>query len=505
MTQVTLFIEDNAIKLLVSKDRRVEKWAKLPLDPGLVSDGLILDETQVAKKIRELFKLQKVAAGTVVAGLSGSNSVYRLVSLPELPAEIFPEAVLQEARRVVPTPMDQVYLSYQKLPSSAGETLVFLAAYPRNTTDALIQTLKKAGLRVDIMDLAPLALSRTVDAPEAVLVNASAASLDIAIMMERVPQVIRSLALPGEAQSLSERLTSIVEEVNRTIAFYNSSHRDKPLGATVPIFVSGDLAQAPETWQSLSGKEGYTVSALPSPMQLLEGFDSSQFIVNIGLALKQLPLEKEGANFSLVNFNTLPQVEKPKKKASPVAILLPIIIVLGIGGVFYMYNLGRNAGAGSDLARSQLELIQSQIAQQQLVNIDLKEQIAEVESQIEPIKTEADALNTTLNNLTEGLTQMDQELTRIANLTPEDVAVVYASNDEITGYSSPISEASIDCSGSIATVSGKSQNIDSIFAYAKDLRSTGRFSDVIIISIEAYGEEEEEELEGYNFKFALIE
>jgi Tfp pilus assembly PilM family ATPase len=64
MAEVTLFIEDSAIKLLVAKDRRVEKWAKLPLEPGLVSDGLILDETKVADKIRELFKLQKVSAGT---------------------------------------------------------------------------------------------------------------------------------------------------------------------------------------------------------------------------------------------------------------------------------------------------------------------------------------------------------------------------------------------------------------------------------------------------------
>ena len=504
MTQVTLFIEDNAVKLLVSKDRQVEKWAKLPLDPGLVSDGLILDENKVADKIRELFKLQKISARTVVVGLSGFNSVYRLISLPELPPEILPEAVLQEASRVVPTPMSEVYFSYQTMPSQATETLIFLAAYPRNTTDALLQTLKKAGLSVDFMDLAPLALSRTVDAPEAILVNAIAASLDIAIMMERIPQVIRSLSLPGEPQSLSERLTSIVEEVNRTIAFYNSGHRDKPLGANTPIFVSGDLAQAPETWQSLSGKEGHPVSVLPSPMQLLEGFDHSEFIVNIGLALKQLPLEKEGAIFSLVNFNALPHVEKPKvkKKASPASILLPIVIVGGIVGAFYMYNLGRNIEASNDFLRSQLELVQSQIPGQQMVNTDLSEQIAEIEPQIEPIKTEADVLNTTSTNLQVGLNQIDQELTRITNLTPEDVALVYASDDEITGYTSPISTAEIENEGSIAKISGKSQNIESIFKYARDLRGTGGFTDLVIASIQAYGEGT---LVGYNFEFILIE
>jgi type IV pilus assembly protein PilM len=503
MTQVTLFVEDSAIKLLVAKGRRVEKWAKLPLDPGLVSDGLILDETKVADNIRQLFKLQKISDKTVVAGLSGFNSVYRLISLPELPEAILPEAVQQEANRVVPVPMDQVYLSYQSMTSSAAETLVFLAAFPRNTTDALLRTLQKAGLRADVMDLAPLALCRTVNAPEAVVVDVSFARLDIAIMVERIPQVIRSLSLPGEDQSLSERLTSIVEEFNRTIAFYNSSHREKALGETVPIFVSGDLAQAPDTWQSLSGKAGYPVSALPSPMQLLEGFDPSEFMVNIGLALKQLPLEKEMANVSIVDFNALPKAEKkPTKKRSLATILLPIVIVLGIGGIFYMYNLSRNAEARNDLVRSQLELTQSLIPQQQAVNTDLEEQIAETEPQIEPIKAEADIYNTTFTALEGGRSQKSQSLTRIANLTPEDVALVYASNDEIMGYAAPIVEASIEYSGSMAKVVGRSRDLDAIFTYAKDLRGTGGFSDVIITSIERY---EGETFKGYNFKFNLIE
>jgi hypothetical protein len=65
-------------------------------------------------------------------------------------------------------------------------------------------------------------------------------------------------------------------------------------------------------------------------------------------------------------------------------------------------------------------------------------------------------------------------------------------------------------------VVGESQEVDAIFQYAKDLRSSGRFSQVIISSIEAYeeivtseteddeGEAEEETFKGYNFQFTLI-
>ena len=485
MAEVTLFIEDNAIKLLVARGRQVEKWARLPLEPGLVSDGVILEEAKVADKVKELFKLQKVGARTVIAGLSGFNSVYRLVSLPELPEAIIPEAVKQEASRVIPSPMDQVYLSYQVIPAPPGETRIFLAAFPRNTADTLLRTLNKAGLRVSIMDLAPLALCRNVDAPEAVVVDVRSASLDIAVMVDRVPQVIRSLSLPSEAESLSERLPSIAEELNRTIAFYNSSHQEKPLGPDVPVFVSGDLATAPDTWQSLVGTSGYSVSVLPSPMQSLEGFDPSQFVVNIGLALKSLSLEKEGANFSLVNFNALPQAERPKKRVSLVSILLPIVIVLGIGGIYYMYNLVQNTTAQTNILRDQLGLIQSQIPQQQEAIADIEEEIVQIEPQIEPLEATATVFDTTFTSLGEEREEVDGDLGMIVRLLPEDVDLMGISH-----------------SGERVTVTGAAPDEDKIFEYARGLRSSGRFSKVVITSIGAI--EEEEEITGYDFQFLLI-
>jgi len=53
------------------------------------------------------------------------------------------------------------------------------------------------------------------------------------------------LALPGDAESLEERLPVVAEEFTRTMMFYNSSHMEHPLDAKVPVFVSGDLEEAP--------------------------------------------------------------------------------------------------------------------------------------------------------------------------------------------------------------------------------------------------------------------
>jgi len=507
----TLFIDDTNIRLLVTKGKRVQKWARLPLEPDLVRDGVILEEAQVVDRLKELFKLQKVSAKKVIAGISGLNSIYRLITLPELPEAVRDEAVRHEARRVIPVSLDQVYLAYQSLPSPPGEMRLFLTAFPRNAADALIRTLRQAGVEPYLMDLAPLALCRTANEPRAIIINVWSTNLDIVVMADRVPQVLRSLSLPGEATSLSEMLPAITEELERTITFYNSSHLENPLDSTVPILVSGDLAEAPDTWQALAGKAGYSVSILPSPMEFPEGFDPSQFMVNLGLALKELLPEKEGANFSLVNFNALPGVRLPK--ARPVAgILIPIAVaIVGIGLTFYTFTLLQTSMAQTEALRTQLPPAQSQVAEYQKEVAALKEQIIQLEPQIVPLEAIAGVFEATFASLGEVREQVNEDLSQIVSLVPEEVTLLYG-GDNVMIPGGPLSEAKIDHLVDGVTVTGMAPDEAEIFKYARALRSSGRFSTVIISSIEAYEERIEEEgveeedweiEEGYNFVFLL--
>ena len=50
----TLFIEDTAIRLLVGKGKQAEKWASMPLEPGLVKHGLIQDNAAHGVKLIEI-------------------------------------------------------------------------------------------------------------------------------------------------------------------------------------------------------------------------------------------------------------------------------------------------------------------------------------------------------------------------------------------------------------------------------------------------------------------
>jgi type IV pilus assembly protein PilM len=493
---VTLFVSDSSINLLVMKDTRVEKWASLPLEPGLVSQGVILDEAQVAGRVKELFEIEKVATRKVIAGLSGLNSLYRLIALPEVPETLLPEAVKREATRVMPISLDEVYLSYQSVPGPRGEKRVFLAAFPRNLADVSLRVLKQAGLEPYLVDLAPLALSRIPDEPRAIIVSAGVEHLNIIVIENRLPQLIRSLPLSSEAESLSERLPTITEELGRTVTFYNSSHLEKPLDSTVPLFVSGDLSQTPEAWQSLVGRLDFSVSPLPSPVEYPEGFPTSEFTVNIGLALKELLPEKEEANFSLVNLNTQPDVYLPK--AAPVSrILTPVSIgiIAGIGLLVYMGFLVQGSIAEGSVLRSELASIESSIAQQHVEIAALKEEvktaealIKPMESQVELTEAQASGFSNVLASLREGREGVDGDLRTIKRLFPTTAKLI-----------------EVNHVGSSVTVSGVTPDEDSIFGYAAALRNSGSFSSVTISSIqlEISESEVEEVAKGFNFTLLL--
>jgi len=486
---VTLYIDDISIRLLVAKGKRVQKWARLPLEPDLVRDGVIIDEAQVVDKLKELFKLTNIAPSEVIAGLSGLNSLYRLITLPELPEAVRDEAIRHEARRVIPVSLEQVHLAYQTLSIAKGETHLFLVAFPRNAADTLTKTLRQAGVEPYLMDLAPLALCRNVNEPRAIIINVWSTNLDIVVMADRLPQVIRSLSIPSEATSLSGMLPAITEELERTIAFYNSSHQENPLDSTVPVFVSGDLAETPESWQSLAGESSYSVSVLPSPMEFPEGFDPNQFMVNMGLALKELLPEKWEANFSLVNFNALPRVYLPK--ARPMAgILIPIAIAaVGIGALFYAYPIVQNSMAQTADLRAQLQTAQGLVTQQQAQITTLKEQIADV-SPAEPLEATAAVFETTFTNLGQERERADGDMRQIVNLLPETVDLT-----------------NVNHSGDNVNINGIAPDETDIFTYARSLRGSGRFSLVVISSITEIPPEEDEEgevIKDRQFEFAFL-
>jgi type IV pilus assembly protein PilM len=371
------------------------------------------------------------------------------------------EAVRREAGRVLPVSLNELYLAYQRIPGSATETRVFVVAYPRRSVDILIKTLLAAGVKTKVLDLAPLALTLSVNESKAIIADVRLDSLNIIILTERVPQVIRSLILQSETKTLSENMPTITEEFSRTIAFYNSSHPQDTLSAEVPVFVSGDLATEPGMWKSLVGGLNYKVTILPSAIQYPKELPASEFAINLALAAKQLTLQKQPGNYSLVNLNVLPASALPKP-INLYRIAIPVVAVAGIAGIILMWNMWQNTRNGTGSLQSQLTNIESQIASVAKSTAQITTQNQSIQAQIQPLKDATSVLTTKLSTIETARDLTDSDVHEIIALAPQTVtlsAVTYSS----TG----------------ATVSGSSDSRENVFAYAQALRDTGGFNIVV--------------------------
>lgn len=465
---VTLYVEDASLRLLVVQGARVKKCASLPLESGLVKDGVVVDETKVAAIIRGFFKAQKVRRGRVIAGLSGLHCLSQLITLPHLPESMLAEAVKREAERVLPVPLDELYISWQIIPASGEEMLVFLVALPREAADALIKTLHQAGVKPYLMDLAPLALARVVDKATAIVVNARSSEFDIVIIVEGVPQLTRSLSIPGEAESPEERLSIIRGELERTIKFYNSSYPDKPFESSLPIFVSGEPVGTPEACQSLTDKLKYSVSPISLPVKCAKNIAVSEYMVNIGLALKEISLKK-WASPLVVDLNVLPETYRPKAVTLS-RILLPFGMTVGVGAIVFLWMLAQGAIADTDILQEQVDasngLLEIRLEKWQLQS----DRVAALETQVEELGATSDALGAMLDGFS------SQQATVNGDLTATISTINLPSNVDL---------GTINHASGVWAISGISTSETEVLEYAKALQDTDRFSEVIISGIES--------------------
>jgi len=212
--------------------------------------------------------------------------------------------------------LEGVYLSWQVLSVEHGQMKVYLCVVPKDKVDSVMATLKVAGLRPVTMDIKPLCLARVSNEPRAIIVDTCQESMDIIVLGEGIPEVVRSLQVAPE-MSQGERIAVLRSELERSVSFYNAAHLDKPVDLTVPILVSGDLVEQDSDKASLAGPRERPVRDMESPLTGLEGFAPAKYATCIGLALKDVLVTEPGAvAYSVVNFNALPEIYQVRKPAA---------------------------------------------------------------------------------------------------------------------------------------------------------------------------------------------
>lgn len=459
---VSIYIDDTGIRLMVTRGKRITKLADVPLDISLVEIDSKDKENQLTEKIKGLLKTNKVNTKKIILGLSGLHCLTRPVTLPELPRPMVKEAIIREAKRVLPVPLEQLYISWQTISISEGKIQAFMVAMPRQIADMVMRVFNQAGCKPYLMDIKPLALARLSKEATALIVDVQSKEFDIVIMVNGMPQPIRTVSFPQESLPLLEKLFIVKEDVKRTVQFYNTNNGETQIQPGTMMYVSGELAEEPEHYESLAQELGFKAALLTSPLKCMKQLDPSRHLVNVGLALKESTKE---AGVLLPNFNTLPEPYQPKQVSMSRILVIPATGV-AIGILILLTITVQRAAAEINTAQNQLKNNTFLIEKKQNDKKVLVQSIADTQQKLSSAEQSYLVYSSALKSLNKTGELMNTDI----QTTVDDVVDgLYLLN--------------LVHNGSQININGTADSEQQVLQYVRNLLATERYSEITVASI----------------------
>jgi type IV pilus assembly protein PilM len=172
-----LDLNDRSLKIVKLKKKSsgfsLVSYNEEKLPPGLVEDGVIKNEDELAKIIRTCCataKGRKISTKYVVASLPEEKSFLQVIQMPKMTPEELKTAVPLEAENYIPMSISDVYLDFEVISpvkDYLNNSEVLIVATPKKIVDAYVSCFKKAGLIPFIFEAESQAISRALIKKEA--------------------------------------------------------------------------------------------------------------------------------------------------------------------------------------------------------------------------------------------------------------------------------------------------------------------------------------------------
>jgi Tfp pilus assembly protein PilN len=480
---VTLNISATSIRLLCIKGRQVKNWASAPLAPGLVKDGLILQPKTVGAAIDTLFTPMKVPKKWVITSLTGLSFSYRILSLPRMKPTLLDEAIRRGARKEMPLPLEELYLSWQAIGGGRDELDFFVLGVPRNLVDAVVQTLAEAGVKPYLIELKPLALARAANRENALIVAAEPDCFDIVLVANGIPAVMHTMTPRGEGADIEDNVQRLTDGLSKTVKFYNTNHPETPLSPNTPLLLTGELLAEATTSKLIQAEIDYPLEPLVPPLEFPPDLPLAIYATNMGLALKKVP-PKAATRLQDINLNILS--DKYRAKVHPLAlryILFSLAVIIAIGLLFPLYQVKSQADAKTMHLQTELTELSQQLHQARLAFNQAEQDedtINKLAAEVETIKQEHRYILSQRGDFVSNLELITNALPSEANFTYLEIGT-----DQIT-------------------VEGEADSSFTVISYVKALEAQGGLSEVRIAEIDEPENIEGAEAESSRVSFKII-
>lgn len=342
MNYFGLDIGSSSLKLVELKDDRAKGkllgvFASSPLSrPVNISAESEEELKEISAVIKEFVTSLSLSSNKVVVALPESQIFTRVVGFPKMGEKELASSMQYEAQQYIPVSLSEVSLDYQIIENtgdSGNQMEVLIIAAPRSLVAKYLRIVQAASLEIVGMETETIAVARSLIAdfktPTTMIVNIGASTTDLSVVSLSSVRFTRSISTGGTAmaravsqglgfdlsqadeykktygmdanqlegkimQAIKPIFDVITDEIKRSIAFYNSHHKDDKVkrvvvcggtaslpGAIVYIASSLDLeVELGNPWSRVLIPERF-------PRQELEESGPS-FAVAVGLALKQI-------------------------------------------------------------------------------------------------------------------------------------------------------------------------------------------------------------------------
>jgi type IV pilus assembly protein PilM len=183
-----------------SKHPTLVRYGETSLPPGAAGDSEILDSDAVALALRQLWADARFSTKRVVLGLDSRRILERDHQAPRLPLDQIRRALPFQVQDLLPVPVDEAVLDFYPVAEEDEHVRGLLVVAVADMIAEVIETVRKAKLTVDTVDLAPFGLvraaARRVDPDKTVLVTHVGAHTSFLVVM-RAGAPLLTRIVPG--------------------------------------------------------------------------------------------------------------------------------------------------------------------------------------------------------------------------------------------------------------------------------------------------------------------
>lgn len=178
----------------------------IPIQPGVIGDGMIADKTKLTATIKELLKKAGIKRNDAVIGVSGHSSVIiKKITIPMMTEDELGASIKYEAEQYVPFDINDVEIDFQILgprTEEEGQMDVVLVAVKKAVIKDYHDVVVQAGLDPVIVDVDSFALSNMYEINYGIeerkniaLINVGASTTNINILQNGIPVFTRDSAI----------------------------------------------------------------------------------------------------------------------------------------------------------------------------------------------------------------------------------------------------------------------------------------------------------------------